>query len=91
MPEQARNLDVIAVREFLWAERNVGAELDSRPYEAIDDAIKTNDYLIIALNETEQKKERELPVYERFITSEMPAFKKIYDNFDLMVYQKRKA
>ncbi len=90
IPKQATNLDATIIREFIWTYPLPFNGTESPEiYRAIDSSIKQGGHLILHLNQTEQKSERDgHQTYQKTIIKQLPNFQKIYDNEDLLIYRK---
>ncbi len=90
LPAEVSHLDAVLIREFIWTYPLPydGSE-NPQTYEAIDTAVNIRGHLVLHLNPTEQRNEREgHPMYQQTMTRQFPRFQKVYDCEDLMIYQK---
>ena len=90
LPSEVSALDAIIIREFIFTYPPPYNGIENpETYRAIDAAIKFQGHLIIHLNPTEQKNEQgKNSIYHGTIRRQLPAFEKMYDNEDALVYQK---
>jgi len=100
IPLEVSNLDAIVIREFLWTQEYVKGRYKDYINEAVEDPIiyiemnrvlNNQGHLILHLNPTDEKKEKDgKGNYHQIIKRQFPDFKKKFHKRNMLVYQKLK-